>query len=456
MKQIIHAHRTILGILGKAKPSDTGYRLMKYCVPLQTADGILLFHTLTRELLLLTPEEYAAASTSTYLKEHWFVVPHRLVDKELAKMVRWVRKNRLKPSQEITNYTILTTTDCNARCFYCYERGCTKISMDRETADRVISYIKEHHGGHTVKFSWFGGEPLVNHPVIDHICDELRVEGICFESKMTTNAFLFDDAIIAKAIDLWNLKSVQITLDGTEAVYNRSKAFIYPNCNPYQVVIANIARLLEAGISVMIRLNIGLNNGDDLMALADELAERFGNRKNLCVYTYLLFDTKDPDGNRHTEETWERLYASQHRLDDRLLQHKLSTAHHRGLPRDLPLNHCMADSGNAVVIVPDGHIGLCEHYPESEFIGHIDSPDFDNAMLASWRALRDELPECSDCFYYPECVNLKKCTSSPKCCVHVREALLRDTRQRMMNELHRWQRQADGEHTAQPSGCDIS
>lgn len=440
MIQIIDAHRTILGILGKAQPSDSGYRLMKYCVPLQTAEGTLLFHTLTRELLLLTPEEFACACTSAYLKEHWFVVPDKLSDKELAEMVRWVQSSLHKSPKEITNYTILTTTDCNARCFYCYEHGCRKISMDRETADRVISYIKEHCGGQQVKLSWFGGEPLVNHKVIDQICNGLCNDGIPYESRMISNAYLFDDTIVAKAADLWNLKNIQITLDGTEVVYNHIKAFIYPDGNPYRIVNANIVRLLEAGISVVIRLNIGMNNAEDLLVLADELVERFGKQKKLRVYTHLLFDTEDPEGHRLTREAWNKLYASQRCLEEKLLRHGLSTARYRGLRRDLPLSHCMADSGNAVVIVPDGHIGLCEHYTESEFIGHIDSPNRDSSVIASWRERREEIPECADCFFYPECTIPKKCNSSAQCCDHVRESLLRNTRQCMENEYLRWKR----------------
>lgn len=438
MKQIINAHHTILNILGKAQPSASGYRLMKYCISLQTADGILLFHTLTRELLLLTPEEYADALTSAYLREHWFVIPETLCEKELVELVRWVRQSLNKSPTAITNYTILTTTDCNARCFYCYERGCTKVSMDAETARKIIAYIKEHCGGQKVKLSWFGGEPLVNYPVIDQICQGLALEGVDFESQMTSNAYLLDDAIIAKTVGDWKLKGIQITLDGTEEVYNRSKAFIYRDGSAYQVVLGNIARALEAGLSILIRLNMDLNNAEDLLALADELAARFANQKKLRVYAHLLFDTEDPENKRHSHEEWERLYASLHQLEEKLLRYGLSNAGKKGLRRDLPMSHCMADSGNAVVIVPDGHIGLCEHFTESEFIGHIDSTEFDRDVIASWRERRDELPECGDCFYYPECVNLKKCNGTQKCCESVRESIRRDTQQAMRNEYLRW------------------
>jgi hypothetical protein len=107
-----------------------------------------------------------------------------------------------------------------------------------------------------------------------------------------------------------------------------------------------------------------------------------------------------------------------------------------------------------VVIVPDGHIGLCEHYTESEFIGHIDSSEFDKDMIASWRERREELPECGDCFYYPECINLKKCNGSPKCCDFVRQDIREKTHQAMRNEYRRWQMKMTSP-SSEPFGSEI-
>lgn len=67
---------------------------------------------------------------------------------------------------------------------------------------------------------------------------------------LTPEEYLFDGATVEQAVSHWKLKSVQITLDGTEEIYNRSKAFIYKDGkSPYQVVLANIQRLLDAGVS---------------------------------------------------------------------------------------------------------------------------------------------------------------------------------------------------------------
>lgn len=438
MEQIIDACSTTLGILGKPKRSGDGSRLAKYCVSIQTDEGVLLLNVLTREMLLLTFAEYDAALSSAYLHEHWFTISEDQNEKDLTELVRWVRASLRREPKHITHYTILTTTDCNARCYYCYERGCARVTMNPETADKVVDYIQNHCGGNKVKLRWFGGEPLMNYTVIDRICDGLRSRGIDFESHMVSNGYLFDDELVAKASQSWDLKEVQVTLDGTEAVYNRSKAFIYQEGSPYQIVTGNIFRLLNAGISVVVRLNMDLNNADNLMELARELADRFSGQKRLHIYAHLLFDTEGTGNKRYAPYQWSRLYDALHRLEDFLSGHGLSASRFRRLRRELPLSHCMADSGNSVVIVPDGHLGLCEHYTDSEFFGHIDSDVQNKNMIASWRERCEPIAECGDCFYYPECTELKKCTARMECSEHVRFSHRRDTERAMQNEYHRW------------------
>lgn len=438
MEQIIDACSTTLRILGKPKRSDGGSRLAKYCVPLQIEEGVLLFNVLTREMLLLTFAEYDAVLFSDYLREHWFTISEEQNEKELTELVRWVLASLRREPKHITQYTILTTTDCNARCFYCYERGCARITMHPEIADKIVDYIQNHCGGNTVKIGWFGGEPLMNFPVIDRICDGLRSREIDFKSHMVSNGYLFDDELIAKASHWWNLKEVQVTLDGTEAVYNRSKAFIYKEGSPYRTVTENIHRLLNAGISVVIRLNMDLNNADNLMELARELAERFGGQKRLRIYAHLLFDTEETGTCRYTPSQWSQLYDALRRLEEFLYDQGLAAASFQRLRRELPLSHCMADNGKSVVILPDGHLGLCEHYADSEFFGHIDSAKRDEGMIASWRERCDPIAECGECFYYPECTELKKCTGRLECSEHVRLARRRDTEWAMRNEYRQW------------------
>lgn len=434
MERIIDANNANLQILGKAKSSDSDYRLTKYCVTRHIDDGVLLFHMLTRELLFLTEEEYELASSSAYLREHWFVVPVNLDEKKQVDLVRLVRSGMRKKNKNITKYTILTTTECNARCFYCYERGYARKTMSEETAREVVSYVKAHCGGEEVKISWFGGEPLVNISAIETISEGLREEGVAFSSSMISNGYLFDEDVIAKAVKQWNLKKVQITLDGTEDIYNRSKAFVYREGSAYQVVLGNISRLLDAQISVQIRLNVGPANAENLLILIDELAERFKHQAGLNIYARMLFDTDKPQEDWYTAGQWRYLYDSLERIDSKIDMYGMGAGAKRGLKRDISFNQCMADSDNAVVIVPDGHLGVCEHFAESEFIGQLGCLEKDEKVIASWKERCDEIPECRDCFYYPTCNNLKKCPDRIICNEYERTRIRRSIERAMENE----------------------
>lgn len=320
MQTILPPSGNTIKILGKPKPAEHGLRWMTYVLAQPVEGGVLVFHTLTRALLLLTPEEYAAPDNLPELRDGWFRVPQEMNDQKYADQVRFIRRTMHKKPKHITNYVIFTTTDCNARCFYCYEMGRSRIPMSAETAHKAADYIAAHCGGEKVRIQWFGGEPLFNKAVIDIICNDLVAKGVEYHSTMISNGYLFDDATVKQAVELWKLKRIQITLDGTEDMYNRSKAFIYKDGpSPYQVVLANIERLLDAGISVGIRLNMDNHNAENLMLLADELYARFAGRKRFFVYSHTLFEFSGNQSARvRAEEERRQLYEKQTQLRQKL------------------------------------------------------------------------------------------------------------------------------------------
>lgn len=420
MQKIQSPSNNTLKMLGKPQVSDNGYRWMTYVAAAPIEDGVLVFHLLTRELLLLTEDEYAHPDNIAYLHNQWFWVPEEMVDQEQADLVRFVRKSMQKRAKNITGYTIFTTTDCNARCFYCYEMGRSRVSMNKETAYKTADYIAGHCGDEKVKLHWFGGEPLFNQSVMDTICHELKEKGIEYTSSMTTNGYLFDRETVDQAVNLWKVKWVQITLDGTEKVYNRSKAYIYENSvSPYQIVIANINTLLDADIHVSIRMNMDNYNAEDLMRLADELYERFGGNKCLNGYSHVLFEFAGNKERIREDEGRRSLYEKQKLLRRKLKQYGFWAR--VGIDKNMPVNHCMADGGKAVTILPNGEIGLCEHYSEDNFIGHIDSDELDSTVIESFRETLDAIEECRQCLCYPECIRLKKCPEQRICFPEIRE-----------------------------------
>lgn len=57
-------------------------------------------------------------------------------------------------------FTIIPTTNCNARCFYCYESCYDKETMTDETISGLSEYITENIKGPFV-LDLYGGEPLL-------------------------------------------------------------------------------------------------------------------------------------------------------------------------------------------------------------------------------------------------------------------------------------------------------
>ncbi len=436
MKIILNADETILKLLKKFHKTDNCTRMIKYCMEKRIEDGMLLFNVLTREMVLLTDEEYSHFTDLEYLKEHWFVVPDDAKEKEYAGFVKWFFSMQRKNLNPITGYTIFPTTDCNARCFYCFEHKFSRITMTRETALKVVEYIKEHSCGNPVWLYWFGGEPLYNREAIDIICTGLREEGIKYSSSMTTNGYLFDDEVVKKAVELWNLKWAQITLDGTEEIYNRIKAYIYKDGNPYQIVLKNIKRLSDAGIKINIRLNMDLDNVDNLLELAEELKQHFSAKDKVKVYIYHLFKNDESMAELHSDDEWRLRDEAMQRIEEKLMEGDLLLTPR--ISNKLKTNHCMADKGDSVSIFPDGNVGLCDQYEEPEYIGNIDNDGFDLAMAESWRETMPEIPECENCLLYPDCIKIKRCRISNVCFSCYRRMRLSNTERAMVSEYERW------------------
>lgn len=191
MKLIRDASEIIAKTLGEqAVGQDEAVRLASWCVAVPAGDGgVLLLNNFTKELILIDDGDGLSglhdlketdSELFCYLSRHWFTVPVALDDKNLVDEVRSVVSCMNKP-EGIVGYTILTTTDCNARCFYCYEQGLERVNMSRQTALDTAEFIKKT-AGKKIKLHWFGGEPLFNSSVIDIITDELKKSGIEYHS----------------------------------------------------------------------------------------------------------------------------------------------------------------------------------------------------------------------------------------------------------------------------------
>jgi len=413
MKIIIPTASTFEQVVGRQKRADgERYRLMTYVVQQPVNDGLLLYNTLTCSMVLLSPDEAADITAQQELIDRWFLVPQEHDDQKLCRQVRQMAALLTPAPKVVTTYTILPTTGCNARCFYCYEQGTRPVTMTAETASKVVRYIVAHRGSETVHISWFGGEPLVNAKVIDQICTELCEQGVPFRSEMVSNGYLFDADKVQRARDLWQLRRVQITLDGTEQTYNRIKAYVHQGVNAFERVLTNISMLTAAGIRVIIRLNVDKHNIGEMAELAELLHQHFGSNEHLSVYSHELFGERTPEDNA-------TLFAQRMQLEQQIAKHGILRI--KELPKDIHLNQCMADNDGSVVIAPDGHLGKCEHFIDREFFGHIDSEERDMTIIRKFKERRAEIEACATCPFYPQCYRLVMCENDFGCTPETRQ-----------------------------------
>lgn len=450
-------------ILGKSSLRlGESCRLLTYIVRAEHADGTLLYNVMTKAIVLLTKAEAAmidmlpAGFTEAHqaLADLWFIVPAESDDMALSDSLKAVVMALDSQPKPLTSYMIFTTTDCNARCFYCFEAGTRRYSMTEQTAHDVAAFIQKKCEGKPVTIRWFGGEPLLNSRVIDIICADLRKADIKYQSRMISNGYLFDEAMVQKAAREWKLKQVQITLDGTEAQYNRRKAYVHPEGSPYQRVMHNIDLLDQAGIRAHIRLNTDLSNAEDISSLCGELRDRFRGRKNISVYIAPIIENKGARPVTYDYDSRIRM----RRLVDQLQQQLADEGLHSPsrLEKSLQCHYCMADSDGSTTILPNGCLGRCSNCADTETYGSIYSSEHDEAAYAKWTEHLPQQPECLSCCLYPQCIRLAHCPNQAAHCEpYMRDSIMEKLRKGLLVEYTEYwhKRPSEPDVLENPAGC---
>ena len=448
MQIIIRGNRDYQKFLASEKNNeDTIIRPSFFALRQETKDGMLLCNTLTGELVLLSDEEkeqydqLPSKASLTDLIQHRFVVADDCQEDQAADQLRALMMKRRGAKKNINHYNILPTTFCNAHCFYCYESRIRHVYMSEETARNLVGFIAEHHGNEKVKLAWFGGEPMVGLNRIDQVCGGLEARNIAFESEMTSNGYLFDADLVKHAKEAWKLKSIQITLDGPEDVYNRIKAYTGVSDNPYQRVLQNIGYFADAGIHVDIRLNLDTHNAENLVALIQELADHFPDKKHLHVYVAILDEGAGFEPIQHQQGD---LDALQQRLIDlqELLENKGWPQYKDKKLPSLRIACCMADNPSAVQCTPDGIFSKCEDQIYNQTVGSLETGIVDWDTIRWWQERR-MFEGCAECPLYPSCNRLlKHCPVSAKCTDYDKSRRIARYKEIMLKEYEKWKSNA--------------
>lgn len=447
MKIIRQANSMRINCLGKQEFKDNNeYRPLVYTTKVDVEDGLLIYNNLTDELVLLSPDEKEAIekadfSNSTYraLVESWYFCTKDYNDSETCRQLDTFMSFLTENVQgtAITNYTIFPTTDCNARCFYCYEKNIRKYHMTEQTAVDVAKFIIEKSKGKRIRLHWFGGEPLYNSKAIDTITTILRENSVEFISSMISNGYLFDEELIEKAVSLWNLKRVQITLDGTEEKYNAIKNYIYPNVNAFQRVISNIEMLLKSGVLVPIRMNMDNHNYENLFELVDFLLDKFSGYENFSMYSQMLFDESTEKHMNRTVNERNTVFINNQILNSRIKENKRQE--NKTLKGYLRNQQCMADKPSATTITPDGNLGKCEHFSDKYFWGNIYSDNVNEENILRFKKRVSPTEKCLICPVMPACLHhLDICPDMPQCNDTLQRSHFDLLKTRILNTYKEW------------------
>lgn len=293
-------------------------------------------------------------------------------------------------------FTIMTTSACNARCSYCYEKGILFQHMSDEVAYQTISFLVKKSNGKPIHISWFGGEPLFNKNAINKICNGLVKAGIPFISSMISNGF-FARNISAEEFKLWKLREVQITLDAIGEKYNKIKNYSTDEKNPFKIVQDGIKHLITNNVNVSIRLNFDSKTIDDTISLIDWIYKSYGPNDRIMVYVANVV----ADGVRLPNDEAENPYIK--------LFKKLSlygyindSKSFKIRPRLLP---CSTENRQYFVISPKGDLYKCEHMVnnDEEAVGNINSSTMNQIILKKWEDSKIYYEPCKQCICLPIC-----------------------------------------------------
>jgi uncharacterized protein len=389
----------------------------------------------------LNADERDALST---LAEHGFVVESREAERQrLNAFFRDVREG-----QDELKVTVLTTLQCNFACDYCiqgdhgdYNRTAAKMTLGE--AARVAGWIEDKLDTvHPSRFvlTFFGGEPLLNLPVMYFLAERLwgssQARGVRMQINVITNGLLLTPDVVDH-LEPFGLNGFKITLDGDRETHNRMRP-LRGGQGTFDKIIANIRRI-AGRCAISLGGNFDETSVESYPALLDFLAsQEFAPHISRVAFKPVIRDvmpavtagvepatkagslkfiglTPVSDGNplNGTCMTSAGMGTAAgacdtcHFLDDRMAMLRDETKKRGFRTSDgVHMGPCEIHKKHAYTIGPGGDLYACPGFTGDRKMstGHIDGRSDTHRsaaatrfeQLAAWK-------ECRDCAFIPVC-----------------------------------------------------
>jgi uncharacterized protein len=260
-------------------------------VPLEDRNEIFLMNTFTDAQLIVSrdvvelldrvhlADDFSDAEREAIaqLVEQGFLVRDRAAEREdLRAFFREVREGT-----GTLKVTVLTTLQCNFACDYCiqgdhgdYNKHAAKMSP--EIAARVCAWVEarmEANAPTRLILTFFGGEPLLNLPVLYLMAERLHAacvsRGVEILINIITNGLLLSREMVERLNPL-GLNGIKITLDGDREAHDRSRP-LRGGQGTFDRIIANTRAIADL-TRVAIGGNFEMDTADAYPALLDFLA----------------------------------------------------------------------------------------------------------------------------------------------------------------------------------------
>jgi uncharacterized protein len=420
-------------------------------VPLEDRDDVFLMNTFTDAQLIVsrdvadlldrigsgklfapTVDERDAIST---LAENGFIVESRETDRRnIENFFEGFRDGR-----DQLRVTVLTTLQCNFACDYCiqgdhgdYNKNAAKMSMD--TAERTAEWTEARLDAVAPKsfaLTFFGGEPLLNLPVMYYLAGRLwnacQSRGVEMSINIITNGLLLTPEVVDR-LKPFGLAGVKITLDGDRDTHNRMRP-LRGGQGTFDKILNNV-RLVADKCRIAIGGNFDESSVDSYPALLDFLREQeFADKlakvsfkpiirerkpaqpKGFIPLTVVGGEGKPLNGTCMTSAgagvTTTSPCDSCHFLDDKMSFLREETMK-RGFKTvdGVHMGPCEIHKTHAHTIGPEGSLYACPGFAGNlpQATGHIDGRmDAVRSAAAARFAKITAWHECDDCAFVPVC-----------------------------------------------------
>ncbi len=237
--------------------------ILKLDAPAYAALALRLTGASSEAIVAQLSRDYDETVARTVLRElHWleqrglFRGPMRIYDD--AENEAYIQQLMRMGTNKIELYL---AEACNLRCRYCYVNANDALNhglMPWDVARQAIDFAFARAGSaDSVNITFFGGEPLLNKPVLKQAIaysQQLGAEqGKTVGYAMTTNATLLDDEII-DLIKRYNF-GLMISLDGPQETHDAMRPFA-DGRGSFETATRNIKRLMARRRAVTVRCTL--------------------------------------------------------------------------------------------------------------------------------------------------------------------------------------------------------